>query len=474
MTDVPQTPLADDPDEFWRALVAHRNDLPALLRVIAERVVDQLGGGCVLTTADAPRQVLVPRVVLHVDPVVSDAMVAVLAGQEIAIGEAIAGNVAADRRAVLLNDLPPATIAGTTPARFLPFVRDHPVRALMIVPMIASGELVGTLGSLRTSSAERYTPDDLRLLEGLADQAALAIAEAIAGPRAIGSADYEAIYRNNLDGVLFSTPDGHMLAANPAARTILGRTEQEILHGGRDAIVVADDPNLASALAERAELGHTRAQLLLRRGDGTTFPADVSSTIYTTPDGKVRTVIIFRDITAELADRDAAIERLTELEEAADRDPLTSLWNRRGFSVAAGHALADADRRNVVSQLVFVDVDGLKAINDTYGHSTGDAAIVAAASAIDRSLRDADVACRLGGDEFVFLAIDTPAAAVVALVERIEEELARDTTLPAPLSISVGLAERAPHAPATLGELIDTADRDMYQQKVLRRLGAPD
>jgi len=456
-------------DEFWAALVSVANDVPALLRLIAERVVEALGDGCVITTLDEDGLHLEPQVIRHVDPVVEAAMAAVLAQEPIRVGEGIAGSVAADQRPVMLNDLPPSTIAETTPARFLPFVRDHPMRAIAIVPLVVAGELLGTLGSIRTQAGHPYTADDLRLLQGLAHQASLAMADALTGPRSIGVADYAAIFHHNLDGVIFSTPDGHMLAANPAACAMLGRTPREIVDSAREDLVDGDDPRLARALEERASTGRVRTELPMRRADGSTFPADVSSTVYTAQHGQVRTVIIFRDISAEVAARQAAAARLDELTQAADRDPLTGLWNRRGFAVAGAHALAEADRHGLVSQLVFLDLDGLKAINDQYGHAAGDVAIRAVASAIERALRDVDVSCRFGGDEFVFLAVGTPTDAVHALVDRIDAQLDR-ASLSAPVGFTVGIVERAPHGEHDLDELIDAADRDMYQHKVLRRL----
>lgn len=459
-------------DDFWGALVDSSRDLPALLRTIAERVVAVIGDGCVLTRLSEDGTELQPEAVVHADEEVGRAMRAVLGAGNVRIGEGITGSVAADRHAVLLNDLEPETVAEATPERFLPFLRDHPMRALMIVPLVAGEELLGTLGAVRTSSDRGYTAGDLRMLEALAERAALAIASALAAPTTIGGADYEAIYRQNLDGVLFTAPDGHILAANPAACSILRMTEQQIVRAGRDALVVADDPRLAPALAERAASGQVRAELRMRRGDGTTFVADVSSTIFTTPEGKVRASVIFRDVSDDVASREHTRNRLAELEDMADRDPLTGLLNRRGFAIASHHALATADRRGAVSQFVFVDVDHLKSINDTEGHSAGDAALVAIASAIRRAIRDVDVACRLGGDEFVILIGDTPGDDVARVADRIRHELAMDPTAPPDLSFSIGVAERKPHEQRSLDALVDAADREMYQQRMLRRLRA--
>lgn len=417
---------------------------------------------------------LVPRAVVHTDPVVGAAMRAVLGAENVHVGEGVAGMVAADHRSVVLNDLEPTVVAETTPERFLPFVRDHPMRAMMIVPMVAAGELVGTLGAIRTSTVAPYEQTDLRLLEALASRAALVIADAATGPRAVGPADFEAVYRFSVDGILITTPDGHILASNPAACTLLRATERAILDAGRDAGVVAGAHRVDAFLAERARIGHARAELTLRRGDGTTFPADVTSAVFTSPEGQVRTVVVFRDVSREAAEREASRARVAELEHAADRDPLTGMLNRRGFTVAADQALATADPRSESSFVVFVDLDGLKRINDTRRHPAGDAAIVAASTAIDRSLRALDVSCRLGGDELVVLVVGATADDLPAVVDRMGRELAAEPGAPEELTFSTGWVERSPGSTATLDDLVEAADRDMYQRRLLRRLrGSP-
>lgn len=206
----------------------------------------------------------------------------------------------------------------------------------------------------------------------------------------------------------------------------------------------------------------------MRKGDGSTFAADVSSAIYTTPEGKVRAVFIFRDVSDRAVAQQMTLARLAELEDAADRDPLTGLWNRRGFRIAAEQALASADRERAAAQLVFLDLDGLKAINDEQGHAAGDDAIRALASAVDRAIREPDVAGRFGGDEFVVLLVGAPSDEVPTIIDRIAGELPADG--PHPLTFSTGVVERPAGDRTELDELIDAADRDMYQQKVVHRL----
>ena len=460
-------PARTDMDGFWNALVACRGNLPEVLRVVGRQVTETLGDGSVLTMLDPSGTVLRPMAVFHNDPVVRSAMEEVLGKTDVAVGAGVVGSVAAKRRPVVLNDLPPSVIEATVQAQFVPFAQKHPIRALAIVPLLASGELVGTLGAVRTESTEPYRQQDVRRLEALAERAALAIASATSTPRRIGHDDFEALFAHSLDGLMITTPDGHILAANPAACSMLGLTEREILEHGREGVVHADQA-LRDALDERAMFGRTRAELTLRRGDGTTFVADVTSAIFTTQGGAPRACIIFRDIDDAVAARERDSARMAELEARADRDALTGLWNRQGWAITVEQALAVADRRGFLSQLLFIDLDDLKGINDRLGHAAGDAAIAAVGHALVRVTRGADVVCRSGGDEFLVLLVDARPEDVVGLSERLHEALSADETVPG-VTFTVGSVERRPGTTTPIAELVDVADRAMYSRKVVGR-----
>ena len=459
---------ASDLDGFWKDLVDCRGKLPEVLRVVGRQVADAVGDGSVLTMLDPTGTVLHPVAVYHHDPVVARAMEEVLAGEDVTVGVGIAGTAAAERRPVVLNDLEPDVVEDTIQPQFVPFAQEHPIRALAIVPLLASGELVGTLGAVRTASGRPYTAKDVTRLEALAERAALAIAESVATPRRIGHDDFEALFVHSVDGLMITTPDGHILAANPAACSILGMSEREVVEHGRGGVLQADDA-LMQALAERAAFGRARAELTFRRSDGTTFVADVTSAIYATRDGAARTCVIFRDIDDAVAARERDRARMAELEARADRDALTGLWNRHGWAVAVEQALATADREGLRAQLLFVDVDDLKGINDREGHACGDAAIAAVGRALVLATREADVACRAGGDEFLVLLVDARPEDVEGLVARLRDAVAGDTTAHG-VTFTVGSVERRPGAMTPIGELVDAADRAMYANKVVRRL----
>ena len=109
-------------------------------------------------------------------------------------------------------------------------------------------------------------------------------------------------------------------------------------------------------------------------------------------------------------------DRLARLSET---DPLTGLANGRGLLARVDAELARCRRYHHPVALLLVDLDGLKQINDQYGHDAGDAALVRLADLIRSQLRETDFAARWGGDEFAFLARNTSQASALALAERI-------------------------------------------------------
>ncbi|WP_052959059.1 PAS domain S-box protein [Methanoculleus sediminis] len=122
---------------------------------------------------------------------------------------------------------------------------------------------------------------------------------------------YRNLVENSIDAVLLTAPDGSVFSANPEARRIFGMTEEELIRAGRDGVVDLSDPRLRPALEERARTGLFRGELRYRRKDGTTFPGEVSSALYTDRGGNVRTTMIIRDI----SERKRAEEALRQSEE---------------------------------------------------------------------------------------------------------------------------------------------------------------
>jgi diguanylate cyclase (GGDEF)-like protein len=163
----------------------------------------------------------------------------------------------------------------------------------------------------------------------------------------------------------------------------------------------------------------------------------------------------------------AAMERIKELEKLADQDTLTPLGNRRFFVRELARAMDYCDRHNIPAALLFVDLDGLKAINDRYGHAGGDAALVHVARVLAASVRKSDSVARLAGDEFgvVLSHTDLDQATVKAgeLADAIAAEPVAfgDQRFKVSASIGVCLVQPGDNPLETLAR----ADRAMYVNK---------
>ncbi|MGR8918923.1 MAG: diguanylate cyclase domain-containing protein [Gammaproteobacteria bacterium] len=168
-----------------------------------------------------------------------------------------------------------------------------------------------------------------------------------------------------------------------------------------------------------------------------------------------------RDIHAEKE----AQERLRQL---ALRDPLTGLANRRYLESVFGHALARARRARTGLGLVYIDLDGFKAVNDEQGHDAGDTVLTAVASRLEQAVRGEDIVARIGGDEFCVLVNEaTDDRQLVGLARRalamVREPIALDGAQ-VTLSCSIGIA-RFPENGGTLAALLKASDAAMYRVK---------
>jgi len=134
-----------------------------------------------------------------------------------------------------------------------------------------------------------------------------------------GEALYGMLFQNSLDGLMLTAPDGSVLDANPAACQILGRTRKEILQAGRQGLIDTSDPRLAVLIAERQRTGRAHGELIARRKDGTLFPVEISSVVFRSPDGALRTCMIIRDITERKAAETERERLIKELQDALRR-----------------------------------------------------------------------------------------------------------------------------------------------------------
>ena len=159
----------------------------------------------------------------------------------------------------------------------------------------------------------------------------------------------------------------------------------------------------------------------------------------------------------------------SKLQEAANTDVLTGLYNERGFIALAEHQLrvSDREKRNLV--LIYIDLNNMKIINDNFGHEEGDRALIDTANILRKSFRGSDVLGRLGGDEFAVLLTEPSEQDIEQIIcEHIQQNFNSHNEQggrPYMLSTSVGIAHYNPSDHCTLSDLLTAADKLMYMKK---------
>ncbi|MBA4373371.1 MAG: hypothetical protein C0402_11000 [Thermodesulfovibrio sp.] len=189
----------------------------------------------------------------------------------------------------------------------------------------------------------------------------------------------------------------------------------------------------------------------------------------------LQTLSPVRDVNGKVIAVTVVSKDITELELLEEKlktlsvtDELTGLYNRRGFLTLAEQGLRLANRNKTGAYMLYVDLDGLKNINDTFGHKAGDLALVEMATILKNSFRDSDAIGRIGGDEFVVYPAGTTEATAELVSIRLYENLKifNDTSPHAfKLAASVGISYYDPSNPSSLDELLMEADKNMYVQK---------
>ena len=174
------------------------------------------------------------------------------------------------------------------------------------------------------------------------------------------------------------------------------------------------------------------------------------------------------------AERDAALaeserlkRRLAEVEQLADRDPLTPVLNRRAFLRELQRTAAFCARYGAPAALVYFDLDGFKAVNDRYGHAAGDAVLGAVAQGLLDNVRESDVVGRLGGDEFAVLLAQAETGAAIAKAASLTAELegARVVFDGRAIEVRVSAGVRGYEPGLTPAQWVAEADAAMFVRK---------
>ena len=273
------------------------------------------------------------------------------------------------------------------------------------------------------------------------------------------------VFENTREGITITDADEHILRVNRAFCELTGYTEEEVqgqtprlLHSGRQG------PAFYAALwASLHDTGHWQGEVWNRRRNGEVYPEWLSISAVKNAAGVVTHYV---GVFADLSQIKASEDRLDFL---AHHDPLTGLPNRLLLSARLQHSIEVAHRDGGTLALLVLDLDRFKDVNDSYGHSAGDALLQQVAERLTSRLRGADTVTRLGGDEFAVLLEDLmqpqDAARVAMDVIGLLSEpwrLANDAEVRLGASLGISLF---PEHGQTAEDLLQQADAALYQAK---------
>jgi|GEM_PF-1973366 diguanylate cyclase (GGDEF)-like protein/PAS domain S-box-containing protein len=269
------------------------------------------------------------------------------------------------------------------------------------------------------------------------------------------------IYRNT------GEPHGHFLHANHALAALFGYNSVEELMRVRTSDLYQNPKDRRRFIEKIRKQGFVRnEELQLKKKSGTPFWGSVTSRAHFNQQGEIEWIDgVIEDIT-ERKKIDETLRALSLIDE------LTGLYNRRGFMTLAEQQMKIANRMQRGMLLVFTDLDGLKEINDTFGHNQGDMAITDTAEILRKTFRQSDIIARIGGDEFVALVIETIEDTAETLKTRLEEKIKSQNAAGGKkyrISLSTGVTHYDPATPRNLNDMLTEADRLMYEQKQLRK-----
>tara|TARA_R110001583_G_scaffold10698_9_gene49239 strand:- start:29869 stop:32964 length:3096 start_codon:yes stop_codon:yes gene_type:complete len=272
------------------------------------------------------------------------------------------------------------------------------------------------------------------------------------------------VFTHAREGIVITDRKGNIIDVNDTFTHITGYSKEEVLgtnpsflSRGRHSIEFLDD--IWTSLRETQEWS---GELWEKRQNGDRFAALVTiSTVYNAKGKMQNYVVLFSDITHMM-------QHQQQLEHMAHYDTLTNLPNRMLLAERLKNAVHQSNRRKQSIAVVYLDLDGFKAINDNYGHGIGDELLIKLSALMKKSLRASDTIARIGGDEFVAVLVD--------IEEKKDYELALDRLLQAAMT-TVKVGERTLQVSTSIGvtvypqdnvdadQLIRHADQAMYVAK---------
>ena len=324
--------------------------------------------------------------------------------------------------------------------------------------------MIGAIAVQSYTNPELYSEKDIKLLEFVSSQVATAI-ERKRTEEALRKSQQEfaSLFMNSPEALVYLDEKGTILNINPRFTELFGYILEEIKSRNLDDGMIHPFDKLEEGkrLTKRSSKGYFSYKTVRKRKDGTLFPVSISSANIKI-DGQIKALIAtYIDITER--------KRLEKkLEKLAHFDVLTGCY-ARGYGLSLfERQIKSAQRHKTSILLLYLDLDRLKYINDSFGHKEGDKALKEAVEFFKSTLREIDIICRMGGDEFLLIFPDSSLNDVPLIKERITNKLKefnKNLNNPYKIGFSIGLSYYNPSNPLSIEELIRIADENMYEDK---------
>ena len=324
----------------------------------------------------------------------------------------------------------------------------------------AQGKVLGTFGLYRRSPGGPSAAD-LHLIEEQSSLASLAIEKSLAEARLQLTAS---VFSHAREGILITDSQGRIIEVNETFSRVTGYSREEVigenpkfLQSGRH-----DADFYARMWRDLNEKGHWYGEVWNRRKNEELFAELLTISAVRDAKGVTRNFVgLFTDITMMK-------EHEQQLEHIAHYDVLTNLPNRVLLADRLQHAMVQAQRRNKLLAVAYLDLDGFKAVNDQHGHDIGDQLLVTLSHRLKDTLRDGDSLARIGGDEFVAVLCDMESPQdCEPVIERLLQVASSTVTLQGldlRVSASIGVTVSPPDD-GDADQLVRHADQAMYVAK---------
>ena len=341
-------------------------------------------------------------------------------------------------------------------------LKSHGTKSLIGQPLMVRGHCTGFVGISSMRHRDKFGSETVALLKLFAELLVSLRRRELHESQLRLSAS---VFDNANEGIMITNPDGNIVSVNNAFTRTTGYDADEVL--GRNPAFLNSDLQgkhfHASMWQALQRDGHWSGEVWNRHKDGELYAVLQKVNAFYDEAGRLQGYV------ALLSDITTLKLQQKQLEQIAHFDPLTGLPNRTLLADRLQQAMAQANRHGTSIAVLFIDLDGFKAVNDTHSHAVGDQLLVQVARRMKRVMRDEDTLARLGGDEFVAVLqnLEHPDASTPVL-ERLLQAAAEPVQLDElelAVSASIGVVFYPQQESLDADQLQRQADQAMYQAK---------